>query len=190
MNADYKLGSCKWCRDKCEIYRDTLLCDTCDSNTIYCCVCRRRRGADNRCRHVFQDGELQWRGAGVDPTDNDMRIPFHRLLSAMGEEFAVDLKAAIKSGQMYTWMVAPMIGGGGTLEVNGMPQRNGERMIIEWGDRLIKLGESKRAEELYEGYRWLASLYKTNTTKANRTTIGWIDRWLWPLTPAIAERGR
>lgn len=190
MSTDYKLGTCKWCRDKCEIYRDTLLCEACDSDTVHCRVCRCRQSADNHCRHVFQDREFQWRGAGVCPSDDDMRIPFHRLLSVMGEEFAVDLKAAIKSGEMYTWMIAPMIGGGGRLEVNGMPRRDGKFMMFEWGDRLIELGQSRRAEELHNGYRWLVSLYKTNTMRANRTTIGWIDRWLWPLTPAIAERCR
>lgn len=106
----------------------------------------------------------------------------------MGEEFAVDLKAAIESGQFYTWMVAPMIGGGGSLSVNGMPERDGRWMVHEWGNRLIKLGESDRAEEFHDGYRWLVSLYKSNTTIANRITIAWIDRWLWPLTPIQGAR--
>lgn len=180
---DYKLGTCKWCGSDGEVFRDNMLCDDCDSSTVHCLICRCRQGSDDKCRHVFEDDEFQWRGAGVDPSDEEMRLPFHRLLSAMGQDFAVELKAAIQSGEFYTWMVAPMIGGGGFLTLYGM--RDGGWRT--YGDALIKLGEGERAEELACGYRWLVSLYKTKTTKANRTTIAWIDRWLWPLTPAIQE---
>lgn len=179
-DTTYKIGTCRWCGDKsCEIYRDNLLCDFCDSETIHCYVCRRRQGSDNHCRHVFQDEYCQWRGAGVAPFDEEMRLPFHRLLSAMGEDFARDLREAIKSKRFYTWLIAPMIGGGGILELHGFPFYERGRV---YGDRLIELGESGR-DDLTDGYRWLASLYERNTTKANRTTLAWIDRWLWPLTP-------
>jgi hypothetical protein len=57
-------------------------------------------------------------------------------------------------------------------------------MVSVWGDRLIELGSGDHAEELHDGYRWLVSLYDRQTTKANRTTLTWIDQWLWPLTPA------
>jgi hypothetical protein len=181
--SDYKLGTCKWCGEKGEVFRDSLYCDDCDSNVCRCSVCKQSYHYENTCRHIFQDQEFEWRGAGVNPTDEEMRLPFHRLLSAMGEEFTTDLKAAIKSGKFYTWMMAPMIGGGGSLSLNGMPQRDGRWMVSAWGDVLIKIGESVKAEEFHDGYRWLVSLYKTNTTKANRTTLAWIDRWLWPLTP-------
>jgi hypothetical protein len=188
MMADHKAGTCRWCRDKTDVWHDTLLCDDCDSNTVHCRICRARVHYESKCRHVFQDNEFEWRGAGVNPSDDEMKRPFHRLLSAMGEEFAIDLKAAIKSGKFFTWMVAPMIGGGGILEVNGMPARDGKRMVTAWGDRLIELGESRRAEELHDGYSWLVSLYKGNTRVANRTTIGWIDNWLWPFTPVAVKR--
>jgi hypothetical protein len=98
----------------------------------------------------------------------------------MGEDFARDLRSAIKSARFHTWMVAPMIGGGGHLSLYGMPRVN------SYGDRLIELGESGRAEELHDGYRWLVSLYDGYTAKANRTTIGWINQWLWPFTPVHA----
>lgn len=184
MMSDHKTGTCKWCGDKGDVFRDNGLCDDCDSNTIRCSVCRCRQHYDSSCRHVFQDRNFEWRGAGAYSCDEEMREPFHRLLSALGEDFARDLKAAIRSGKFYTWMVAPMIGGGGTLELNGMPQRDGRWMVTEWGRALIKLGESDRADYFADGYHWLASLYQTKTTKANRTTVGWIDRWLWPLTPS------
>lgn len=177
--SDFKIGTCRWCGDKGEVYCDSLLCDSCDSDTVYCCVCGDRQHYESKCRHVFQDDWCEWHGAGINPHDESMMIPFHRLLSAMGENFARDLKAAIKSGKFHTWLVAPMIGGGGILELHGIPFgiRRG------YGDRLIELGESERSDDLHDGYCWLVSLYNRNTTKANRTTVAWIDRWLWPLTP-------
>lgn len=185
--STYKLGTCKWCRTEGEVYRDNMLCDTCDSDTVYCSVCRSREHYESKCRHVFQShGWGEWRGAGFDPIDAEMKAPFHRLLSAMGEEFAVDLKAAIRRGKFFTWMIAPMIGGGGMLELNGMPLREGRSMLFEWGDSLIKLGEGPQADKLHDGYCWLVSLYKSKTTKANRTTVAWIDEWLWPFTPRKA----
>lgn len=177
--SDYKLGTCKWCDTKGEVFRDNRLCDDCDSHTIFCNVCRCRQGDDSKCRHVFQDDGFEWRGAGVNPIDEEMRIPLHRLLSAMGEEFVRELRTAIRSGEFHTWMVAPMIGGGGSLTLYGMPIDR----RWEWGDALIRLGQGDRAEDLSDGYHWLVSLYNRNTTKANRTTLAWIDRWLWPLTP-------
>ncbi len=187
QQSDYRLGTCKWCSSHGDLYRNTGLCESCDDDTIYCNICRRREHWESKCRHVFQDDGFEWRGSGVNPRDDEMRIPFHRLLSAMGEEFAVDLKEAIGSGAFYTWLVAPMIGGGGSLWVYGMPARDGRWMVREYGQALIELGEGDRAEDLSDGYRWLASLYKTKTTIANRTTIGWINRWLWPLTPVRTQ---
>lgn len=181
----YKSGRCRWCRTEGEVYRDNMLCDTCDSDTVYCNVCRERQHYESKCRHVFQrEGWAEWCGAGVNPADQDLMVPFHRLLSAMGEDFARDLKSAIKSGKFHTWLVAPMIGSGGILTLYGMPfeVRRG------YGDRLIELGGSTRADELHDGYRWLVSLYDRSTLNANRSTIEWIDRWLWPLTPHAAER--
>jgi hypothetical protein len=171
---DYKIGKCKWCGESGEVFCDNALCDDCDSNTIRCRICRRRFHWDNKCRHIFQDENFEWRGAGVSPTDQDMKIPFHLFLSAMGEEFSRDLKAAIKDGKFYTWMIAPMIGGGGTLDLGGMSHK--------YGDAIIKLGESSREEKVGDGYRWLVSLYKRQTTRANRATLAWIDQWLWPLS--------
>lgn len=176
MQSDHKLGTCKWCGEKGDVFLDNLRCDDCDSNVYRCSICRCDYHYENACRHIFQDQYFEWRGAGVQPDDKEMMLPFHRLLSAMGENFARDLKEAIRSGQFYTWMVAPMIGGGGNLSLYGMPHG--------YGDKLIKLGESDRAIKFSDGYHWLASLYKKNTIAANRTTISWIDQWLWPFSGA------
>lgn len=185
--TDYRNGTCKWCGNPGEVFRNNSLCDSCDSDTFFCLVCRERTHLEYKCRHVFQDEGFQWRGAGVHPTDGAMKVPLHRLLSAMGEEFSRDLKVAIKSKKFHTWMVAPMIGGGGTLSLYGMPERDGRWMVREWGDRLLELGESDRAAEFADGYRWLVSLYDNKTTKANLATLDWIDQWLWPLSRL--ERG-
>jgi hypothetical protein len=185
-DTTYKTGTCKWCGNKDEIYRDTMLCEECDTDTIYCRVCRERCSYEYKCRHVFQDDCFQWHGAGVSSDDDDVKVPFQRFLSAMGEDFARDLKTGIRSGRFHTWMVAPMIGGGGSLTLYGMPDRDGQMMLHSWGDKIIDLGESRRAGEFASGYSWLVSLYNRSTTKANRTTIRWIDQWLWPTTPSFA----
>lgn len=181
---DYKNGTCRWCKEKGKVYRDNLLCETCDSDTIYCSVCRQRYSYDYPCRHVFQDAHCEWRGSGVRAVDDQMRLPFHRLLSAMGEDFARSLKVAIESGKFHTWTVAPLIGGGGSLTLYGMPDREGcEPLRDGWGDQLIDLGSSPRAAIFADGYHWLVSLYDRDTKKANQATIAWIDSWLWPLSP-------
>jgi hypothetical protein len=178
----YKIGKCKWCRSDGEVYRDNSLCEECDSRTVYCLVCRERSHEDYACRHVFKSDDCGWHGSGYDPSDKDMMRPFHRLLSVMGEDFARDLKSAIKSGKFHTWMVAPMIGSGGMLTLYGMPSE----IRRDYEDRLVELGQSERADELHDGYRWLVSLYDRSTTKANRSTIEWIDRWLWPFAAPSA----
>lgn len=186
--SDYKLGTCKWCETKGDVFKDSLLCDYCDSDTVYCSICKSRTSYESKCRHVFQDNWCEWHGSGIDGRDDRMLVPFKRFLSVMGEEFARDLKSAIQSKKFHTWIVAPMIGGGGILSLYGMPDRDGRHMLHDWGDKIIELGEGPRAEELSDGYHWLASLYNDKTPVANRTTIFWIDQWLWPLTPPSALR--
>lgn len=177
-DPDMRNDTCKWCGEKTLIFRDNQLCDDCDSRTVYCCVCRSRKSEESRCRHVFYAIDHGWTGAGVYPSgDSDMKRPVMRLLSALGEDFARELREAIRQRKFYTWIVAPMIGGGGILDLGGMHHR--------WGDQVIALGQSERAEELHDGFCWLQSLYKGNTTKANRATIGWINEWLWPFTPSL-----
>lgn len=181
--SDYKHGTCAWCSSDGDVFQDNLLCGDCDSNTIFCFICRSRQHRDGSCRHIFQDRHFEWQGSGVSPTSQDMHVPFHRLLSAMPDGFAVDLKGAIRRGNFYTWLVAPMIGSGGILELHGIANDT-------YGDALLDLGSGPRADELADGYHWLASLYRRKTTKANRTTIAWIDQWLWPLTPLPRQEQR
>lgn len=174
--ADMRNGTCKWCGEKSLVFRDNRLCEDCDSRTVYCKICRQRQGESGHCRHVFYATDCGWTGAGVFDCDTNMRLPVQRLLSALGEDFARDLREAIRRRQFYTWIVAPMIGGGGSLDLGGMHHR--------WGNQMMALGESDRSDELSDGFHWLQSLYKGSTAKANKTTIGWINEWLWPFTPA------
>lgn len=181
--SDYVTGKCAWCGDEGDVFKDNLRCDDCDSDVRRCSICKQDYHANSTCRHIFQDKYFEWRGGGIRPNDTEMRLPVHRFLSAMGEDFARDLKIAIASGKFHTWFVAPMIGGGGLISLYGMPDRDGRSMVNAWSDKLIELGEGPNAEKLQDGYRWLSSLYNRNTSEANLTTIEWIDRWLWPLTP-------
>jgi hypothetical protein len=182
VQPDYKIGNCTWCGNQGEVFRDNGRCDDCDSNVVRCTICKQDQHYENHCRHVFQDQNFEWRGAGFAAEDTDMKVPFLRLVGRMPAGFATDLRAAISSGRFYTWLLAPMIGGGGMLELHGMPDRDGRSTLFEWGRAMIRLGEGPHAEETADGYRWLASLYQRNTPKANLATIAWIDEWrsTWP----------
>ncbi|MCF8533845.1 MAG: hypothetical protein K9G48_12635, partial [Reyranella sp.] len=161
-------GTCDHCgTHDIEVYRDTLRCEECDGQFVWCSICKRDEHEDDHCRHVFQTADLEWRGAGIG-INEAVRPSLFRLLDLMPDGFAADLSTAIKSRRFHTWMIAPLIGGGGMLELNGMPERDGKSMLFEWGYALIKIGEGDHAEETAEGYRWLVSLYDGKTLKANR----------------------
>lgn len=176
MSSDFKRGECRWCGRHDDVYKDNLLCLDCDSDVIYCRVCKEEQHAHHdKCRHVFQDQYFQWNGAGVGLSpDANVRTSFFDLLTEMPRGFATDLRRAIRSGKFYTWLIAPLIGSGGLLELHGMDYRTGRN----YGDAMMELGEHHPDDEgMADGYRWLASLYKRSTLKANRLTIRWIDEW-------------
>lgn len=180
--TDFMAGTCEWCGDEnVSIFRDTNLCEECDSDTIHCAICDERRDRHDTCRHVFETRDFEWAGSGVGvPTGyqlDHIRGALLRLLSLMPEGFAADLKTAIRSGRFHTWAVMPIIGGGGILSLYGMPDRDGKDMLHAWGDALLEIGGGEHAEETADGYHWLASLYDRETRAANRLTIRWIDEF-------------
>lgn len=183
--SEFTTGTCKRCGDKkVSIFRDNRLCEDCDSDTYLCGICKTVQHRDDRCRHIFQDHDFEWMGAGVGVPDKyqleRLKPRLFKLFSLMPEGFARDLRTAIKSGRFYTWMVAPLLGGGGILEMNGMPDRDGKFTVLKWGDALIEIGGGEHAEETADAYRWLVSLYKDHTPKANRATVIWIEEFLGP----------
>lgn len=176
MASDFKQGTCAWCGDDTEVYRDNDHCERCDSDTIYCHVCRCREHYENKCRHVFQDQHLQWSGAGTGMMpERNVRRSFLDPLDAMPNGFVTDLRKAIRSGKFFTWIIAPIIGGGGILELNGMDYAVGTK----YGDAILQLGEGcTDGDGLADGYRWLASLYKRSTKFGNNITLRWIAEWM------------
>ena len=184
--SEFKRGTCDWCQNEDEVYRDNGLCQQCDADTIVCSICKHRVSDEFPCRHVFKDREFQWQGSGAHDPDDSIKRSFNKLLDLMPIGFAPDLRKAIVSGKFYTVMIAPMIGGGGLLELHGMPDREGIRFLFGWGDALIEIGEGQHAEETADAYHWLASLYKNDAAKANRTTINWIEEWQAPLLASNA----
>jgi hypothetical protein len=185
MPSDTKDGTCRWCEEKRPVFKDNDLCELCDGDVVRCDICKSEQHRDDTCRHVFQDRHYDWRGSGAGWERNDeLKAPFFRLLELMPDGFAADLRTAIRSGKFYTWFVAPMIGGGGILELNGMPERDGKWMVHAWGDALVKIGEGDHAEETADAYRWLVSLYEKKTSKANSETVKWINEWLAALPAA------
>lgn len=178
-----KLGTCTWCEaEDVAIYLDNGRCDECDYNVKWCVICKEEYHRDKTCRHIFQGHDSEWDGAGVDYAKGyhspSVRRSFAVLLNEMPPDFAINLREAIESGRFHTWLLAPLIGGGGILELHGMPDRDGQSMLTIWGDLLMKIGAGERAEETADGYRWLASLYDERTPAANERTIRWIDEWL------------
>lgn len=174
---DRKRGTCRWCGNKTQIYINNKLCEGCDSNVIHCSICDDDYDDSDHCRHVFQDQNFEWSGSGA-WSNNDVKASFLQLLEKMPAGFAVDLKKAIRSKRFHTWLIAPLIGSGGLLELHGMPNRDGKFMPHAWGDHLLKIGQGDDAEETADGYHWLASLYNDKTPGANQTTIKWINEFL------------
>lgn len=174
MPSEFKRGTCSWCGDKGVVFRDNGRCEECDSNIFHCGVCNEDNHRDDLCRHIFQDSSLEWNGAGTgwDPSD-EVKDSFMKLIGLMPSGFAADLRAAIMSGKFHTWVVAPMIGGGGTLTLYGTMNYG-----CRWGTDMIEIGESDYAEETADGYRWLVSLYDDKTPKANQITLAWLDAWI------------
>lgn len=169
-------GICKECQREGLVYTDNNRCDTCDNDYRYCGICKTEQFRDDHCRHIFEDQYFEWMGSGID-CDQRLKKPLFRLFDLMPPTFAADLKTAIKSRRFHTWMIAPMIGGGGILEMHGMPDRDGKSMYLTYGDNMLDIGQGEFAEETADGYRWLASLYDNKTLKANKLTISWIDEW-------------
>jgi len=173
-NEYMTIGACSWCGDEdVEIYKDTKRCEECDSKFTMCSICNEEQNEDNHCRHIFQGDDFEWRGSGayMDPA---LKEPLFRLFDLMPWEFPADLRTAIRSGKFYTWLMAPMIGSGGILELNGIPLEREH----DYGKRMIAIGHSEEGDESGDGYRWLVSLYEHETPKANALTIKWIDEYL------------
>lgn len=179
-DAELKKGTCSWCGDEGDIYSDNCRCEDCDNKVVHCAICNDDYDEDSKCRHIFKNQDYEWDGSGITwQTSTDCVLTsLRKIIGAMPSGFADDLRTAIQSGKFYTWMIAPIIGGGGMFELNGMPRRNGKYMVQEWGDHLLKLGERDDAEEMADGYRWLVSLYEDKTSVANAMTIDWINSWI------------
>jgi hypothetical protein len=189
-NPDCKVGKCPSCGE----LRDDLLpaesgdlrCAECDTEYTYCNICEEEQHRDEHCRHIFETECGEWAGSGADSYDfaEAARLPFFALLGKMHPCFAGDLRAAILSGKFYTFAYMPMIGGGGSLEMHGMPDlaipqgMDPYYRLFFWGNELMDLGCGEDAEELSDGYDWLASLYEGKTPDANRITVAWIEGWL------------
>jgi hypothetical protein len=170
---DFTDGKCSFCAAEGAVFADNMLCEECDTSTVHCVICDERCDYSNKCRHVFEDQYLIWSGAGVGyRPEANVRASFMDLLDAMPRSFAGDVKAAILSGKFYTWLVAPMIGGGGMLELHGIKYPSS----YSYGDAILALGETGDAT-LADGYRWLVSLYKEDTPDANAITLRWIEDW-------------
>jgi hypothetical protein len=173
LKSEFKAGTCAWCGDRGTVYADNGRCEQCDSDVFHCSICDDDQHADDLCRHVFRDSNFEWAGSGTGRTADDVRISFLKLLDLMPPGFGADLRKAIRSGHFHTWLIAPLIGGGGMLEMRGMPYEDGRK----FGDALRDIGDGDNAEEAAYGYHWMVSLYDRKTLAANRVTVAWINKW-------------
>jgi len=165
-------GECACCGAEGQIFGDSRFCEDCDAEHHYCCICKTYEHEDDPCRHLHQNEHCEWIGSGTGSADEFVRKSFTAMLGLMPRGFATELRDAIDREKFHTWFVAPLIGGGGHLNLRGMPWRNAD----SWGDMLLDLGSGDRAEEMADGYHWLRSLYDGDTPEANRMTVSWIDQ--------------
>lgn len=181
LDPGMRLDKCVWCGEPdVPVFEDNGRCDECDQHVIKCNICKTEQHRDDFCRHLNEDPDTgEFYGSGYDARGNP-RVKAHlfRLFDLMPGGFAVDLAKAIRGRVFYTWLVAPIIGGGGRLELNGMPSREGVSDYFGWGDYMLQIGESEQAHEAAMGYGWLSSLYLRKTEKSNRTTLKWIAEYL------------
>src|SRR3990167_1825634 len=125
-----KIGECEHCGDEGRVFIDNNSCEECDGQFFMCSVCKEEQHRDNTCRHLFQGlDDYEWKGSGawIDP---ELKVPLFALFSRMPEGFVPALRVAIKSGKFYTFLMAPMIGSGGHMELGGIEDwRFGVAMI-------------------------------------------------------------
>jgi len=167
---DYEeLGTCDHCGEDCIVHKESKRCDNCDGQFIHCGICDEEQHEDYSCRHVFQDRNFEWQGSGVMGGDDaDIKASFLLLVKRMPQGFAEALAAAIAQGKFYSFLSAPLIGSGGHMELHGLPWERG------FGKAMVELGEGDDAEELTDGYSWLASIYLDKTPDANTLTLEWL----------------
>jgi len=177
MTDEFKPGPCRWCDSEGDVFVDNGLCEDCDRDVIRCEICGEEQHYQDSCRHVFTDEHLEWCGSGVGYATDAVKAAFLLLVSRMPGGFADHLRVAIEARSFHSWMVAPLIGGGGILTLHGMPNDVGRK----YGDAMIALGEGDDAEAMHDGYMWLASLYDDQTDEACRLTLMWLDE-----QPAVA----
>ena len=169
------VGKCPYCGE----IKDNLLptndgslrCDECDSDYEWCGICKEDQRYDDHCRHIFQAEWGEWLGSGTAMRADELESVLITLLDLMPAGFSQDLRSAILSGNFYTWAMLPLIGGSGHLSLRGMRR-------CDWGDFLMEIGQGDDAEEIADAYHWLASLYKTDTPKANNTTVSWLNAYI------------
>lgn len=184
-----RTAKCSWCGDeKVFVYKDTGRCDNCAGRFQWCSICKEWQFEEDHCRHIFDTGYDGWKGSGslscgpwkrwelreLEP----IKQALYLLLDEMPAGFAAALRVAITSGKFHTWSCLPMIGSGGTLELYGMPEREGRWVNIWWGDFLMEIGHGDFAEETADAYQWLVSLYNDKTRKANNITLRWLDSYI------------
>lgn len=194
-----EIGRCEYCGDEdIIIFGDTKRCDDCERQFVHCLICRKEQNRDYLCRHVFETDCGEFAGSGADTYDfaANAKDGFDALLRRMHPCFAGDLWAAIRSGKFHTFACVSMLGGG-SIEMHGMPKRRAPEgmdpyySLFFWGNELVELGSGEYADEVSDGYHWMASLYNTETPKANQITLAWIEAFLAGRTDrAIAGAAR
>jgi len=179
------LGTCEDCGDADVVLdKDTNRCENCAGQYTFCTICEWEQHRDSLCRHVFETECGEFAGSGAGDFAETVKDGFVFLLGHMHPFFAGDLRAAILSGRFYTFACLPMIGGGGSLELHGIPDLPFPQglkpyyNLFFWGVYLMELGSGEDAEHAADGYHWVVSLYKDKTPEANRITVAWIDEWL------------
>lgn len=172
-------GECEHCGDDGFVFSESKRCEECEGDFIHCVICNQEQHADDTCRHISRDENYEWFGSGTGWAHPELKKPFLKLVAAMPEGFAPDLREAILSGGFYTFFTAPMIGSGCNMELNGMPIRawHTRYSLFWWGDFLAALGQGDEAEDHVDGYHWLASLYGAKTAEANRWTVAWLEEY-------------
>lgn len=179
------------CTDCGELKEDVLgrqrLCNECEEEYDYCCVCNEYVGKDNHRHTGWNDGLVI--GCGSNELDaDDHKESFMILVAALDSErtyfndadLLPTMRDLLRKNNLWTQWHGPMIGGPPDLAIKyekRFPKHKSVLLVADirsniqesWGDDLI--------EAMQVGMGWLTSL-DPESKEANQITADWIDEYL------------
>lgn len=188
-------GTCRFCLEAKAGVIDGV-CEECEAERVWCCVCRDWEARDEPCRHVFLTGRGVYHGAGSEEDPEALRESFWALLDLFVQVPRVgqdgwdwrggpdpDIPAAmerrLRAGGLRTFTCGFMLS---MPDLDLLAPEGGassRTFATVHGNHPGRWQEEQH--DLYcaasDGFGWLVSLEEARTPEANLLTADWIARW-------------